>query len=158
MLVLIAFFLVAISAPSHVSAAQQTATPEQQLADKYAPIVMLKRQAHPCDRSGEAYLPAPVEVVFDDPQVALRRAAGRSRSNNELIKMAPNETDLAGRDDSYFLDFPGNPRHPRCGYEKWFRQIMPGHEPTTSANVVSLEGHVFVQYWFWYVFNDFKKG
>ena len=58
----------------------QATTPEQQLADMYAPIVMLKRQERPCDRNGEAYLPAPVEVVFDDPQVALVRAAGRSVS------------------------------------------------------------------------------
>jgi hypothetical protein len=85
-----------------------------------------------------------VEVVFDDPQVALRRATGRSRTNNETDVMAPNESDLAGNDDSYFLDFPGNPRNPGCGYERWFRQRMPGHEPTVYANVVSLEGHVFV--------------
>jgi hypothetical protein len=156
-LVALAGLVASIGATHDASAAQQTTSPEMQLAEQYSPIVMLKRQEHECDRSGEAYLPAPVEVVFDDPQVALRRASGRSRSDNETIKMAPNESDLAGNDDSYFLDFPGNPRKPGCGYERWFRQRMAGHEPVTYANVVSLDGHVFVQYWFWYVFNDFKK-
>ena len=50
------------------------------MADAFAPIVMLKRQEHACDRNGEPYLPAPVEIVFDDSRVALRRIAGRSRT------------------------------------------------------------------------------
>jgi hypothetical protein len=135
--------------------ARQSVSLEQQLADAFAPIVMLKRQEHPCDRNGEAYLPAPVEVVFDDPEVALVRVMGRSRS--ELIKMAPSVSDLVGEDDTYHLNFPGNPRRPGCGYERWFRQRMPGHEPTTYANIVSGQGRVAIQYWFWYVFNDFNN-
>src|SRR4029453_8879503 len=35
----------------------QAASPEEQLADAFAPIVYLKRQEKPCDRNGEAYLP-----------------------------------------------------------------------------------------------------
>jgi hypothetical protein len=136
---------------------RQATSPEQQLADAFAPIVMLKRQEHECDRNGEAYLPAPVEIVFDDPQVALRRIAGRSRTDNETVKMAPGASDLMGTDDTYFLDFPGNPRRPRCDFERWFRQRMAGHEPAVYANVITTPGHVVVQYWFWYVFNDFNN-
>jgi hypothetical protein len=136
----------------------QATTPEQQLADAFSPIVMLKRQEHECDRNGEAYLPAPVEIVFDDPQVALRRISGRSRTDNETVKMAPGVSDLMSADDtSYFLDFPGNPRQPRCDYEQWFRLRMAGHPPVVYANVVTGEGRVAVQYWFWYVFNDFNN-
>jgi hypothetical protein len=135
--------------------ARQSVSLEQQLADAFAPIAMLKRQAHACDRNGEAYLPAPVEVVFDDPQVALIRVAGGSR--RQLIKMAPTASDLAGEDDTYYLDFPGNSRRPRCDYERWFRQRMQGHQPVTYANVVAAGGRVAVQYWFWYVFNDFNN-
>jgi hypothetical protein len=135
----------------------QAASPEEQLADAFAPIVYLKRQEKPCDRNGEAYLPAPVEIVFDDPQVALRRIAGRSRTNNDLITMAPGESELMAADDQTFLDFPGNPRSPGCDYERWFQQIMPGHEPVIYANVISTGDHVVVQYWFWYVFNDFNN-
>ncbi len=125
----------------------------------YAPIVMLKRQEHPCDSVGEAYLPAPVEVVFDDPQVTLNRAAGRSISNNDLIMTQPNLPDLEGGEEEadYFLDFPGNPRSPGCGYEQWFKARMAGYEPVTYANVVVGEDRVALQYWFWYVFNDFNN-
>ena len=66
-------------------AQSQAASPEQQLADLFSPIVYLKRQAHECDRNGEAYLPAPVEIVFDDPDVSLERIAGRGRTNNETL-------------------------------------------------------------------------
>jgi len=138
-------------------AAPQTASVEQQLADAFAPIVMLKRQEHPCDSNGEAFLPAPVEIVFDDPQVALRRITGRSRTDNETVQMAPSGSDVLSADDTSFLDFPGNPRRPRCDYERWFRQRMVGHEPVVYANVITAESHVVVQYWFWYVFNDFNN-
>jgi hypothetical protein len=135
----------------------QATTPEQQLADTFAPIVMLKRQEHPCDRNGEAYLPAPVEVVFDDPQVALVLAPRQSRSSHELVATAPNASDLTAEEGPYHLDFPGNPRSPGCAYEEWFRQRMAGHTPVTYANVIAGEGRVAIQYWFWYVFNDFNN-
>ncbi len=135
----------------------QATTPEQQLADTYAPIVMLKRQDGPCDRNGEAFLPAPVEVVFDDPQVVLVRAEGRPLSNNTLITTAPSVSDLEGDDESYHLDFPGNPRNPGCTYEQWFRARMAGYQPVTYANVAVSEDRVALQYWFWYVFNDFNN-
>src|SRR5262245_35745804 len=117
-------------------ATSQVNSDEQKLADKYSPIALVKRQAHPCDRNGEPFLPAPVEVVFDDPQVTLVKVTGRSRSSVELIKQAPSIADLAGEDDTYHLDFPGNPRRPGCGYEQWFKQRMVGHQPVTYANVV----------------------
>jgi hypothetical protein len=155
-------FVAVVLVPPHSAAAVEPAaqpapSPEQQLADKYAPIVMLKRQEGPCDRNGEAYLPAPVEVVFDDPQVALQVAAGRARTDNDLITMAPVVSDLEGDDDSYHLDFPGNPRSPGCGYEQWFRARMVGYTPVTYANVAVGEDRVALQYWFWYVFNDFNN-
>ncbi len=147
-----------ISTPGcSTSSAAQAVSPEQQLAEKYAPIAMLKRQKEPCDRYGEPYLPAPVEVVFDDPEVKLVQVTGRSRSSVELIKYGPSIADLAGEDDTFHLDFPGNPRRPRCDYERWFRQRMVGHVPVTYANVVSADNRVAVQYWFWYVFNDFNN-
>jgi hypothetical protein len=135
----------------------QTVSPEQQLADAFAPIVYLKRQREPCDRTGEAYLPAPVEIVFDDPQVALRRIAGRSRTDNDTLGTAPGVADLLAAEDETFLDFPGNPRRPRCDFERWFRQRMAGHAPVVYANVITTADHVVVQYWFWYVFNDFNN-
>jgi hypothetical protein len=139
------------------ASAQPSVPVEQQLAEAFSPIVFLKKQEHECDRNGEAYLPAPVEVVFDDPQVDLVQMTGRSRTDRELIASAPNETNLTTGEGDYHLDFPGNPRRPGCGYEQWFRQQMPGHEPSVYANVITADDRVFIQYWFWYVFNDFNN-
>jgi hypothetical protein len=138
--------------PSH-----QTVSPEQQLADKYVPIVMVKRQRHECDSDGEAFLPAPVEVVFDDPEVELVQAASRAVSDNDLIMTAPGIADLGEGDNSIHLDFPGQPRNPGCTYEKWFRQRMAGHDPVTYVNFATNGGRFAIQYWFWYVFNDFNN-
>src|SRR3954452_4414437 len=73
----------------------QATSDEQQLAEKYSPITMLERQEQPCDRYGEPYLPAPVEVVFNDPEVELVQVTNRSRSSVELIKKGPSIADLA---------------------------------------------------------------
>jgi hypothetical protein len=51
--------------------ARQGITPEQELATRFAPILILQRQDFPCDPDGEPYLPAPVEVVFADEAVVL---------------------------------------------------------------------------------------
>ncbi len=139
--------------------AQSAASPEQQLADLFAPVVMLKRQSRPCDPEGEAYVPAPVEVVLNDPNVVLRHHTGRR--SEEIVKTAPTAYDIANLGPDYDLDFPGNPRNAGCTYEIWGRTRMAaaGLVPTTYANVVvSPTLHkVAIQYWFWYIFNDFNN-
>lgn len=137
---------------------QDTATnPEQQLADMYVPVVMLKEQRHECDNEGEPYLPAPVEVVFDDPETILRQRATTGRDPD--IMTAPGLDDLVGLDETYYLDFPGNARKPGCDYERWARKHMEGVQPVTYVNIVASEDgdRLAVQYWFWYVFNDFNN-
>jgi hypothetical protein len=59
----------------------------QRLADKYAPIVMMRAQQHAlCDSSEEQFWPpTSVEVVLGNPTVRLlRRAAG-----THVVKRAP---------------------------------------------------------------------
>ncbi|MCB0968830.1 MAG: hypothetical protein KDB37_18510, partial [Ilumatobacter sp.] len=41
-------------------------TPDQELVDRYAPVVMIKQQDGPCDTDGEPFEPAPVEIVLDN--------------------------------------------------------------------------------------------
>ncbi len=137
--------------------ANQNLSPEQELVDTFVPITMLKAQRYPCDPDGEAYVAAPIEAVLDDPNVLLRKHEGRGP--DEIIKTAPNLADIANLDDSYYLDFPGNSRNPGCGYEVWARGRMVGKVPVTYANIVVSEelGKVAIQYWFWYVFNDFNN-
>ena len=55
------------------SAASSAAT---QLAQRYAPIVVLREQARPCDTNGEAYEPVAVNLVLGRKDVTLRGPDG----------------------------------------------------------------------------------
>ena len=76
------------------------------------PVAVLRDQRGPCDRDGEGYFPAPVESVLGNPDVALKIADTRSSATDTIVKMGPTAEDIAGLDDRYYLDFPGNPRRP----------------------------------------------
>ncbi len=146
------------SGGSAITPAQESA--EQQLAERFAPIAMLKRQAKNCDRDGEGYFPAPLEVVLGNPEIALMRH-GEDGDPDTLVMMGPTAQDLAGLDDSHYLDFPGNPRHPGCRYETDFKRYAAQMNiaPTAYARVVIDEdsGTLVLQYWFWYYFNDWNN-
>jgi hypothetical protein len=43
----------------------------QALTDKFAPVMYLAIQAAPCDKNGEAYFPAPVDMVLGNEQIVL---------------------------------------------------------------------------------------
>jgi hypothetical protein len=127
---------------------------EQALAKRFAPDVRLVEQTEECGH-GEPYIPTNVDVLFGEPTVALRGPWNRS----DLVKIAPTARDLVGLYD-YHLDFPGNPLEPGCGYERWARRLTKGTSPTVYAHVVSERdrpGHVALQYWFFYPFNDFNN-
>ena len=65
--------------------------------------------------------------------------------------------DLFREDDSYYIDLPGHPRTPGCGYEQHFKERMGDQPPVVYAHVAVEEGKgVAVQYYFWYYFNDFN--
>lgn len=133
----------------------QAASAERQLAEKHAPIVMLKRQEAACDADGEPFAPAPVEVVLDDPEVALLDGAAGDRA----IRQAPTAADLYRGDEALYLDLPGNPRAPGCAYERHFRQRMGDRPPVAYARIVANRGteQLALQYWLYYTFNDFNN-
>jgi hypothetical protein len=141
--------------------AAQAANPEQQLAEKYAPIAYLKEQAEPCDDDGEPYPPAPVEVVLGDPEVVLRQDSGAEDAEDDpIVVTGPTAQDLVGRDETYYLDFPGNPRDPNCDYEQWSKERMGTQAPVTYVHVATEPGRpgkLAVQYWLYFVFNDFNN-
>lgn len=102
---------------------QATATsPEQQLIDKYAPIMALKTQKDVCDDEGEAYYPVSVESELGDPTVVLKRASTASSKTDPVEKDAPTAQDLFGKGKDYYLDLPGDPRKPGCSYATWFAE------------------------------------
>jgi hypothetical protein len=146
--------------PANASA--QTQSAEEQLARKYAPIIYIKKQPSECSTSGEAYLPVPVETVFDDPEVKLRRIAAKGESSDPVELTAPNATSLSGLGENYYLDLPGNPRNPGCSYEEWLRTKIKerGIQPTVYARVATepdRPGKLAIQYWQYWVFNQFNN-
>ena len=130
------------------------AGPEEDLAARYAPVVRLVDQPEECG-PGEPYIPTDVNVLFDEPTVALRGPWNRT----DLVKIAPEAADLHNRYE-YHLDFPGDPLDAGCDYEKWARRVTKGSQPTVYAHVATdpaYPGELALQYWFFYPFNDFNN-
>jgi hypothetical protein len=134
--------------------AAAASSPQQQLADRYAPVVALKQQSEPCSSDGEPYRPVPVDPVFARSDVRLVDPSGR------LIRTAPTAADLYGRDDQTYLDLPGSPLDPGCRYEQWADQVFAGKPTTAYAHVVAqpgTPGKLALQYWLYYPFNDWNN-
>jgi hypothetical protein len=127
---------------------------EQALATRYAPVVRLVEQPEECGH-GEPYRPLDVNVLFDEPSVALRGPWNAT----DLVKIAPTAQDLVGRFD-YHLDFPGHALDPGCGYEKWSRRITAARTPAVYAHVAGeadRPGKLALQYWLFYAYNDWNN-
>ncbi len=136
---------VGLAPPAH---AQDIVT---DLAQHYAPVVVVREHPVPCS-DGEPFLPTTVEAVLGRPDVTLRGPAG------EQIP-APTASDLANRGDGWYLDFPGDPLDPGCGYEQWFDSLAGQASPTVYAHVATDPDHpgtLALQYWFWWVYNDWN--
>jgi hypothetical protein len=128
---------------------------ESQLAARYAPVVKLVAQPVACGH-GEPYLPIDVNVLFDEPTVALRGPWSRY----DLVKIGPTAADLGRGLYEYHLDFPGDALQPGCDYEQWQAHIVGDTKPTVYAHVATEPGHpglLALQYWFFYVFNDWNN-
>jgi hypothetical protein len=126
---------------------------EQALAERYAPVVRLVEHTN-CP-PGKPYTPIDVGLLFGEPTVALRGPWG-----NDLVKVGPTAKDLAKGLFEYHLDFPGNALHPGCDYLRWERRLIAGRAPTVYAHVATDPGHpgkLALQYWLFYVFNDWNN-
>jgi hypothetical protein len=136
-------------------AAPALAGPEEDLAERYAPVVRLVEQLEECG-PGEPYEPSDIDAYLDEETVSLR---GPWRSN-DLVKIAPVAGDLGNGLYEYNLDFPGDALSPGCDYERWARRITADTEPTVYAHVVSdpeHPGQLALQYWLYYAFNDWNN-
>jgi hypothetical protein len=127
---------------------------EQALAERHAPVVRVVEQTEDCGY-GEPFVPTDVDLLFDEPTVALRGPWNPT----DLVEIAPVATDLVNRYE-YHLDFPGDPLDAGCDYERWAKRLTAGGEPVVYAHVVSepdRPGKVALQYWLFYPFNDFNN-
>jgi hypothetical protein len=134
--------------------ASASSEPAAELAHRYAPVVRLVRQATRCGH-GEPFEPTNVNLVLGNPDVALHGPWNRTN----IVKVGPTAHDLSKGLFAYHLDFPGNPLTPACTYDQWSHQLNAGSRPTVFARVVTDRRHpdqLALQYWFFYVFNDFN--
>jgi hypothetical protein len=128
---------------------------EAALAERYAPVVRLVQQAEECGY-GEPYAPMDVDLVLGEPTVALRGPW----EVGDLIEIGPTADDLSEGLYEYHLDFPGSSLDPGCDYERWSDRLLAGSEPTVYAHVAAdpaFPGKLALQYWLFYVFNDFNN-
>ena len=138
--------------------AQDTAASDaaRELAERHAPIVMLKEQSGPCDTEGEAFAPTSVDLVLGNDDVLLRQAG----TGDPVVRRAPTASDLFGRGDGFFLDFNGLSLDPGCVYEQDFDSYSAGTEPVVYAHVVQQADEpdfVAVQYWLYWYYNDWNN-
>ena len=127
---------------------------EVALAERYAPIVRLVEQPEECG-PGEPYEPIDVDDLFDEPTVALRGPWNPT----DLVEIGPKAERVVGL-YNYHLDFPGHALSPGCDYERWGRRLTEGSAPTTYAHVATDPAHpgkLALQYWFFYVYNDWNN-
>jgi hypothetical protein len=127
---------------------------ERALAEKHAPVVRLVEQPEECG-PGEPYRPLDVDLLFDEPTVALRGPWNRT----DLVKIGPAAGDLLDRFE-YHLDFPGNALKPGCDYERWERRLRAGSRPTVYAHVATDPGEpgkLALQYWLFYSYNAWNN-
>jgi hypothetical protein len=145
------FALLAVLAPSKAVAALAD---EQALAERFAPVVRLVDQPEECG-PGEPYEPMDVELLFDEPTVALRGPW----KPTDLVEIGPTAADLADLYE-YHLDFPGDALDPGCDYERWARRLSDGEALAVYAHVATERdrpGKLALQYWLFYAFNDFNN-
>jgi hypothetical protein len=127
---------------------------ETTLAERFAPVVRLVEQMEECG-SGEPYEPTDVDVLFEEPTVALRGPWNPT----DLVRIGPRAEDLVDLFE-YHLDFPGDPLDPGCDFERWARRLTERTAPGVYAHVARESGQpgkLALQYWFFYPFNDFNN-
>jgi len=149
-----------VAAPADAQDDAGSTSPEQELAEKYAPIVMLKEQDGPCDPDGEPYAPQAVDIVLDNADVVLRQVG----NDDPVLKLAPAAGDLFGLSEGFYLDFPGSALAPGCIYEQDFDRytgtVTGEREPVVYAHIATQDDEpdkLAVQYWFYWYFNDWNN-
>jgi len=158
LIVAILLALAASPASSETSRASDTTpSPEQTLVDRYAPIVMIKKQPAECSPAGEQFRPVAVDILFGADDVRLMRNEGGRAVE---VKRGIDASDLYQLGKEYYLDLPFDPRDPGCHYETWNRERMSelGLQPSLYAKISTEPGKdgIVIQYWYNWVYNLFN--
>jgi hypothetical protein len=137
------------------AAAADATQAEVDLARTYAPIVKLKEQGESC-AAGEPYEPIDVDLLMGNPEVALRGPW----DDTNIVRVGPTADQLSLGLPGYHLDFPGDALRPGCTYEEFSKRLVTQAPSTAYARVVTqadAPGRLALQYWFFYVFNDWNN-
>jgi hypothetical protein len=138
-----------------VAGSAAASNPEKTLALRYAPVVRVATDVYGCEHA-DPFVPTDVNVIFGNDEVVLRGPWDRTN----VIEVAPHAGDLTARRVDYHLDFPGNALDPGCTYVEWSKRLNAEAPPTMYAHVATdpkYPGKLALQYWFFYVFNDFNN-
>ncbi|MGI9604432.1 MAG: hypothetical protein ACR2QE_21305 [Acidimicrobiales bacterium] len=148
--------VVMTSTPAHAQSGDEEADLEQELAERWAPVYLLKAQEAECDADGEQYEPTSVEIVLDNDEIALRQVS----PGDPVVGFGPSAADLYGLGETFYLEYPGLSLSPGCNYERDFKRYRDDQPAVVYAHVVREAGHLdqlAVQYWtFWY-YNDWNN-
>ena len=156
-LVLLVIALGTLTPAASAAAAEDPAA--EQLAQRYAPVAMLREQTDPpCKTSEEQYQPTSVDTVLGNPTVTLTHELPDGKL--EDVKRAPTAADVAGLRDGYYLDLEGKALGNTCVYARAFRKLIDeGRAPAiTYAHIAREPNHdgFALQYWFFWYFNQFN--
>lgn len=155
---LLALAVISVTTPAAGQPADDPSTgPDAvELVERYAPVIAVRPQDEPCDTSGEQYLPAPAELVLDNPHVVLRQIG----VGDPVVKVGPTSRDLFDMGEAFFIDFPGDAFRPGCIYEEDFHRYNDGRNAVVYAHVATQPDRpdrLAVQYWFFYYYNRYNN-
>lgn len=154
--VLVPVLALAGSFPSAAAAGAQDADAAQVLAERYAPIVMVKAQDEECDTYGEPFAPMPVDVLLGNSQVALRQVG----NGDPTVMRGPAASDLFNLGEGFYLDFPGDSLQPECIYERDHDRFNAGQPSVVYAHIAQQPDHpdqLALQYWLYWYYNDWNN-
>jgi hypothetical protein len=143
--------------PALAAAAPESAA--KRLAQKYAPVTMLREeQEPPCETSAEQYQPTSVETMLGNPTVTLQRQLPDGSLAD--VEKAPSAAEIANLGEGYFLNLRGEALGDTCVYAKDFKKLLAASKApvVTYAHIARESGHggFALQYWFFWYFNQFN--
>ena len=153
---LLAILVVLPTVPAVSTAEAQDDGDAQELVERYAPIVMLRTQEHPCDSDGEPFVPMSVELLLDNPQIALRQVG----NGDPTVMRAPGASDLSDLGEGFYLDAPGDSLNPGCLYEQDNDRFNAGQPAVVYAHIAQQPDEpdqLAVQYWLYWYYNDWNN-
>jgi hypothetical protein len=139
----------------------QDPAPEQQLADRYAPIVYLRQvDSSICNETNEGFDPVAVDFVLERDDVPLMISEnGQPSGKWSVVAESPTAADLYGREAPHFLNFPGSPVAPDCTYRRYFAEHRDEVPNVAYAHIFQEPGtdQLVIQYWMYYYLNDWNN-